>query len=81
MWANTNSGIWSETNNWSGGIVADGTNNAADFGKIDIVDDVTSHLDSARVIGNLTFGALLGLWGDFLPPVARMCERSGAACC
>ena len=55
-WTNTSSGLWSGTTNWSGGIVADGSGNTADFSTMDITADVTNHLDSARTIGNLIFG-------------------------
>jgi hypothetical protein len=35
-WTNTSSGgLWSGTGNWSGGTVADGSGNAADFNTVD----------------------------------------------
>jgi len=76
-WTNTNSGLWSDANNWGAGIVADGTNNAADFSTIDITDDVTVHLDTPRTIGSLVFGDTatirqrVGLWMTMeTPPIS-----------
>ena len=54
-WTNTSSGNWSDANNWSGGIVADGSGNTAYFTN-DITADLTVHLDSARTNGSLVFG-------------------------
>ena len=48
---------WSNTANWSGGIVADGAGNSADFSTIDVPETgLLEALDSPRTIGNLTFG-------------------------
>ena len=56
-WINTTSGgVWSTTTNWSGGIVADGIGNNADFSTLNITADDTVHLDTARTIGGLKFG-------------------------
>ena len=52
----TSGGLWGDTNNWSGGTVADGSGNLADFNTLNIAADNTVHLDSARTIGGLTFG-------------------------
>lgn len=49
-------GNWSDTSNWTNGIVADGSGNTADFNTRDLTTDVTVHLDTARTIGNLVFG-------------------------
>jgi len=49
-------GLWSATGNWSGGIVADGTDSTADFSTIDISADNGVHLDSSRTIGLLKTG-------------------------
>jgi adenine-specific DNA-methyltransferase len=46
---------------------------------VGLIPFVTTSSQTSGQIGSVA--ALLGLWGDFLPPVARMCERSGAACC
>ena len=56
-WIDTTSGgLWSATTNWSGGIVANGTDGIADFSTLDITADNTVHLDSGRTIGQLKFG-------------------------
>ncbi|HEV2971100.1 MAG TPA: autotransporter-associated beta strand repeat-containing protein [Pirellulales bacterium] len=56
-WTNTTSGgLWSTTTNWSGGVVANGTDGIADFSTINITADDTVHLDTARTIGQLKFG-------------------------
>ncbi len=52
----TSGGLWSETANWSGGIVADGSGATADFSTLNIIGTNTIHLNSSRTIGNLTFG-------------------------
>lgn len=52
----TAGGLWSDTANWSGGIVADGSGATADFSTLNIVSTTTVHLNSSRTIGNLTFG-------------------------
>lgn len=55
-WTSTGSGNWRDATNWSGGIVADGSNNTADLSAVDLVADVTNHLDTPRTIGRLKFG-------------------------
>ncbi|MDP6523469.1 MAG: hypothetical protein QGH15_04535 [Kiritimatiellia bacterium] len=55
-WTNDASGSWSNLNSWSGGIIADGPGNTADFSTIDISTELTVAVDTARTIGNLTFG-------------------------
>ncbi len=49
-------GIWSSTVNWSGGIVADGVDGAADFSTLNITANQTVVLDTSRSIGSLEFG-------------------------
>ncbi|MFT5473020.1 MAG: fibronectin-binding autotransporter adhesin [Candidatus Promineifilaceae bacterium] len=55
-WTRTDSGNWSDTNNWLGGIVADGADSAANLDSIDLTENITTHLDAARTIGRLSFG-------------------------
>jgi len=56
VWSNTTSGqLWSVSGNWNSGTVANGSGNTATF-SVDITADTTVQLDSARTIGNLTFG-------------------------
>lgn len=58
-WTSTTTGLWSDGANWSDSTVANGLGYTADFGTIDTTADVTVHIDSARTIGNLTFGDTL----------------------
>jgi autotransporter-associated beta strand protein len=57
-WTNLVSGVWSAPANWLNAIVANGNTTVADFSTIDVTNDVTVSLDSARTIGGLTFGDL-----------------------
>src|SRR5438552_18860860 len=54
-WTSTTSGLWSDTTKWSGGIIADGASNLADFSTLNITADTTVSLDSSRTIGLLKF--------------------------
>lgn len=56
-WTNTVSGgLWSTSDNWSSGAIADGSGFTADFSTVDITADNTVHLDGPRTLKNLTFG-------------------------
>jgi len=56
-WNTTNTAqLWSATNNWLAGTVASGSGNTALFNAVDITADTTVQFDTARTIGNLTFG-------------------------
>jgi len=48
-------GLWSDTDNWGGGVSANGDGNTGDFSTLDITADNTVHLDSSVTIGNLIF--------------------------
>jgi fibronectin-binding autotransporter adhesin len=48
-------GLWSTTTNWTGGIVADGASNLADFSTLNITADTTVSVDTPRTIGQLKF--------------------------
>ncbi|MEK7951483.1 beta strand repeat-containing protein [Luteolibacter soli] len=66
-WTNTaTGGLWSDSANWSSTTIADGSGSTANFSTIDLTADNTVQLDSARTIGNLTFGdtatATAGSW-------------------
>lgn len=50
-----NSGDWSMTGTWTGGIIADGIDLTAFFTGANITADRIIHLDTARTIGNITF--------------------------
>jgi autotransporter-associated beta strand protein len=49
-------GIWSDSPNWQQDQVASGVSATADFASLDITEDVTVHLDSPRLLGNMVFG-------------------------
>ncbi len=59
-WIADADGLWSDTNNWSGGVPADGAGNTADFSTLDITADRTVTLDTSRTIGSLRFADTLG---------------------
>jgi autotransporter-associated beta strand protein len=69
-WTNDADGLWSNASNWSGGIVAGGAGNTADFSAINITADRTVTLDSLRAIGTLKFGDTLGAQGWLLNATA-----------
>ena len=50
------SGTWSTAANWNNGVIADGTDNTANFSTLNITTNSTVTLDTARNIGNLIFG-------------------------
>lgn len=57
MWIRTASGgLWSQNENWLGGIVADGAGKTADFSTLELPEDVIVQLDSPRSLTNLVFG-------------------------
>jgi fibronectin-binding autotransporter adhesin len=56
IWTNTSGGTWSTAGNWSGGVVANGSDATADFSTLNITANPTVTLDTARTIGNLIFG-------------------------
>jgi autotransporter-associated beta strand protein len=58
VWLSVTNGTWGVTNNWSGGTVATGADNTADFSSVDPDGDVTVQLDSPLTIGQLVFGDL-----------------------
>ena len=55
-WIHTSSAAWDVNGNWSGSIIANGTDGIADFSTLNIGADVMVHLNSPRTIGNLIFG-------------------------
>jgi autotransporter-associated beta strand protein len=55
-WTATTSGNWGIAGNWSGGVIADGAGNTANFNAADLTADITVTLDSSRTIGNLFIG-------------------------
>lgn len=56
-WTNaTTNSTWSNTANWSGGLVADGADGIADFSTLDLTANRTVNLGTHRTIGSLIFG-------------------------
>jgi len=73
-WTNAISGgLWSGAGNWAAGTVADGSGATAYFTN-DITADNTVHLDTARTIGNLTFGD-----GATNTPASWILDNNGSA--
>jgi autotransporter-associated beta strand protein len=60
VWTNNAGGNWGESNNWSGGLIANGISRMADFSTINLPSDCTVTLDSPRTIGGLRFGDTSG---------------------
>ena len=57
VWINTDDdGLWSDTVNWDGGLVASGSGATADFSLRDLVADTSLVLDGSRTLGRLVFG-------------------------
>jgi autotransporter-associated beta strand protein len=56
IWTSTSSGTWSTSGKWLNGTVPSGAGKTANFGTLNIVNDVTVSLDTARTIGKLIFG-------------------------
>jgi len=52
----TSGGNWSDTANWSGGIVADASGSTAAFNTLDLTADNTVHLNGSRTLTSLSFG-------------------------
>src|SRR5688572_24098825 len=53
----TSPGLWSDTNNWTGGVEADGAGFTAGFSAVDLPEGIfTVSRDTPRTIGSLTFG-------------------------
>jgi fibronectin-binding autotransporter adhesin len=48
-------GNWNDSTKWSGGTIADGADNTADFSTIDINASTTVTLNGSHIIGNLSF--------------------------
>ncbi len=55
-WTADSDGNWSDTNDWAGYMVADGTGNTADFSTVVMTADHTVTLDAAHTISTLNFG-------------------------
>jgi autotransporter-associated beta strand protein len=60
VWDVDASGNWSNTNNWSGGEVANGSGFTADFSTVSITANRTVTLDASPSIGTVKFGSPSG---------------------
>lgn len=57
IWATTDSlGLWSQSANWESSLIAGGSGTTADFSLLDLVENTTLVLDSARTLHRLVFG-------------------------
>jgi autotransporter-associated beta strand protein len=65
-WTNVNGGSWADSANWLNGIIAQGTDNTADFSTLSLSADATVTLDGAQTIGALIFGDQAGAHNWFL---------------
>jgi rhamnogalacturonan endolyase len=52
-WSAPAGGLWGDTNNWTGGVVAD-AGGAASFNALDLAGDLTVTLDAPRTLSTLT---------------------------
>ncbi|MBW8865224.1 MAG: hypothetical protein JF609_09960, partial [Verrucomicrobia bacterium] len=59
-WGVDADGLWGDSGNWNGGLIADGTGNTADFSAINISADRSVTLDASHNIGTLKFGDVGG---------------------
>ncbi len=55
-WTNLSGGSWTNAANWSGGVIATGATNTADFSTLTLSAPPVVTLDGARANGNLIFG-------------------------
>jgi len=62
-WTNLLGGSWAAAANWSGGTVAAGSDNTADFSTLTLSAAPTVTLDGARTLGNLIFGDVGNSYG------------------
>ncbi len=57
-WINPAGGSWTNSSNWSGGVIADGSGSTANFATLTLPADTTLTLDAPRVLGSLSFDDL-----------------------
>src|SRR5579872_2568334 len=55
-WSMDADGLWSDSNNWLGGTIADGAGNSADFSAVPITAERNVILDTSRTLGSLNIG-------------------------
>jgi autotransporter-associated beta strand protein len=59
----TSGGLWSNSANWTGGVIANGQDGVANFNTLTLPGNNTVHLDSARTIGGLNFADVGNQYG------------------
>jgi fibronectin-binding autotransporter adhesin len=69
-WGVNNSGIWGDTNNWTGGIVGQGTNRTAFFTNSITADRTVTNTYAALDIGRMVFGSPANNWNVAGNPVS-----------
>ncbi len=77
VWTNDADGNWSDTNNWSSGVIANGSSRVADFSTVNLTADRTVTLDGARTIGGLRFGDPIGAQNWFLSGASPLTLEGG----
>ena len=70
-WTNLAGGSWTNAANWSGGVIATGATNTADFSTLTLSAPPVVTLDGARANGNLIFGDAGNTYGWSLPSITR----------
>ena len=58
VWTNGAGGSWAVSNNWSGGMIASGTDAVANFSTLNLSSNVTVTLDGSNTAGTLLFDDL-----------------------
>ncbi len=56
FWSNPAGGSWTNSANWIGNIMAEGTDSVADLSQVNLEADRIVTLDGARTLGHLVFG-------------------------
>ncbi|MCW1923070.1 tandem-95 repeat protein [Luteolibacter arcticus] len=59
VWANAAGGLWTMAGNWSGGTIANGAGQTADFSTLNLTADTTVALNGDRTIGHLLFDDII----------------------
>ena len=55
-WTNLVGGTWGTAGNWSGGVIANGTDAVADFSALNLTANAFINNDASRTVGTLRFG-------------------------
>ena len=74
VWIDSDGGLWSDSANWDGGVIASGSGATADFGLRDIDADTTLMLDGRRTLGRVVLGDV-----DYSTPAGWTISDGGVA--